>query len=364
EPRPLAAGRRRIKKVIILSRVTAGADIAITSVMVHRLAKSLPWAELILIGPGHLAAMFPELDLRSLPFVYKNDGQLVDKVTSWLSLYEMVRREIQGDAAGSILLFDPDTRMTQLGLLPLAADSSTCYFPSRVWQSRAGSHANLSVLTNNWLNIILGETEEETPYLILHSEGHGYNAFCQQLRARGVFVIAVNLGVGNDCRKRISGSFEERLLFKLAREPHTMLILDSGRGEEEMREMRYLFERARQHGIQTASLGEEQIPLARIKFNHGLVSFRGSLEALGCLIGAADCFIGYDSCGQHLAAATGAPAVIIFAGAPSRRFIEHWSPAADKMKIITTDSRQANTEEGCAQLIAKVKKFINLVKTS
>jgi ADP-heptose:LPS heptosyltransferase len=44
------------------------------------------------------------------------------------------------------------------------------------------------------------------------------------------------------------------------------------------------------------------------------------------LIRISDCFIGYDSCGQHIATAAGTPSVIIFAGAPSARFVARWSP--------------------------------------
>ena len=366
-PRTLPRERQRlIKKVIILSRVTAGADIAITSVMVHRLRKFFPMARLVLIGPSHLATMFPELDnIKTLPFIYKNDGSILEKMASWPPLFEMIQKEINGDKPDSVLFFDPDTRMTQLGLLPVLDDSSTFYFPSRTWKSGGTSRDNLSILTNNWLNIILNETEDETPYLVLHNEGHGYNAFCQKLKNRGsAFIITINFGVGNDSRKKISGFFEEKLLLKLAHEPQTMVILDCGRGHKETQRVQYLLKQARQQGINTATLNEEQIPQADIKFNNGLLIFDGSLDALGKMISAADCFIGYDSCGQHLAAATGSAAVIIFAGAPSERFFEHWSPISTRIKTIIVDSRKSSTADGGKELIAEIQSLLTSIKTN
>jgi ADP-heptose:LPS heptosyltransferase len=328
--------------------------------MVHRLRKSFPLATIVLIGPAHLAAMFPELDnIRARPFIYKNDGGLIDKMTSWPPLHKMIHAESRHDEPGSVLLFDPDTRMSQLGILPLLPDDSTCYFPSRLWQAKSGVHANLSILTNNWLNIILSESETETPYLILHNEGHGYNAFCRKLKAHGSFVIMINFGVGNDFRKKISGDFEEKLLFKLAQEPGNIIILDSGRGKIETQRVQYLLKKAKEQGINTATLDEDQITTADIKLNNGLIIFKGSLDALGKMISAADCFIGYDSCGQHLAAATGSSAAIIFAGAPSRRFIEHWAPISDNIETIEADSRHAATVTGCEELIARIKHFIS-----
>ncbi len=365
KPVTLSTDRRLLtKKIIILSRVTAGADIAITSVIVHRLRQSFPLARIVLIGPTHLVTLFPELDnIEVLPMIYKNDGGLFDKMTSWPTLHKLIQQETSGDKPDSVLLFDPDTRMTQLGLLPLVDDLSTYYFPSRSWQPRTGVPGNLSILTNQWLNIILEEAEESPPYLVLHNEGHGYNAFCQKLKSQGCnCVIMINFGVGNNHKKKIAGTFEERLLFALLHEPRTIVILDSGRGKEEGKQIEHLLQRAQQQGINTDFLDEEQITRANIKFNNGLLAFNGSLDALGKMICASDCFIGYDSSGQHLAAATGTSAIILFAGAPSQRFIEHWSPDSNKIRTITINSQRANTSEGRKELITKIKKIINRIK--
>ena len=49
-----------------------------------------------------------------------------------------------------------------------------------------------------------------------------------------------------------------------------------------------------------------------------------------------DLYIGYDSAGQHVAAACGVPLVSIFAGFPSDRFLARWRPwGKGKIEIIT-----------------------------
>ena len=39
-----------IKKILLLSRVTIGADVAVTSIIIQRLAELYPKAEMVLIG--------------------------------------------------------------------------------------------------------------------------------------------------------------------------------------------------------------------------------------------------------------------------------------------------------------------------
>jgi ADP-heptose:LPS heptosyltransferase len=38
-------------------------------------------------------------------------------------------------------------------------------------------------------------------------------------------------------------------------------------------------------------------------------------------------YVGYDSAGQHVAAACGIPLITIFAGYPNERFFERWTPS-------------------------------------
>ena len=48
--------------------------------------------------------------------------------------------------------------------------------------------------------------------------------------------------------------------------------------------------------------------------------WEGSYAGFASIISQSDLYVGYDSAGQHAAAAAGVPVVTIFAGAPSERF--------------------------------------------
>lgn len=361
---PLTAERlRSVKKIIILSRVTAGADIAITNVIIQRLRQRCAEAELVLVGPAHLSEIFGFVaHCRHRSFIYKNDGSLFDKMTSWPRLLEITRDEQQGHQAGEVLLFDPDTRLSQLGLLPLAPDDCTCYFPSRASQAGRQAHHNLSTLTNHWLNQLLGEELSWRPNLVFQREGEGYHALCQALHRQGCrLVVTINFGVGNDPRKKVHGSFEEDLIQALLALPDTVVILDTGRGDQKGQWIADHLARVRGQEWPAACLTDADLSTETVAFGHGLIIFKGTLGALGKMIDAADCFIGYDSCGQHLAAATSTPSIIVFAGAPTPRFIQRWSPDTTSTLTIPVDGLTASPQK-ISHLIKQITQAVETIR--
>jgi len=365
-PTPLAPSRlASVGKVIILSRVTAGADIAISNVIVQRLRQRLPKAELIMIGPSHLPGLFASVaGCRFRNFVYKNDGGLFEKMTSWPRLVELTAKECDGFKAHEVLLFDPDTRLTQLGLLPLVPEGSTCYFPSRMTPAPELADSNLSILANEWLNCLLGEDKRWRPSITFPCNGHGYHSFVGSLRDRGCrLAVAINFGVGNDPRKRVGDDFEARVVSTLLAIPDTVVILDTGRGVHKEQWIQGHLDQVAQLGLPAIRLAEDELKTCRPAFGHGLIVFRGLLGSLGKMIAAADCFIGYDSCGQHLADATGTPAVVLFAGAPSERFIRRWSPEGPDSRIIPVSGRLA-TPEAMETLIQTVTQAVEELRAS
>ncbi|MDD5758615.1 MAG: glycosyltransferase family 9 protein [Desulfobulbaceae bacterium] len=361
---PLTAEQTNsVKKILVLSRVTAGADIAITNVIIHRLRLHFASAELVLIGPAHLPEVFAFVEnCRHRNFLYKNDGSLFDKMSSWPSLLEITMAEQEGFLPEEILLFDPDTRLSQLGLLPLAPDNRTCYFPSRASRRDDTSPMNLSCLANLWLNQLLDEEVIWQPNLIFERKGEGYHTFCQALHKKGCQrVVVVNFGVGNNPRKKVHGNFEEELIEALLAHPKTIVILDTGRGQHKGQWMADHLARARTLNFPVICLHDSEIPNNPTPLDHGLIIFNGSLGSLGKMIDAADCFIGYDSCGQHLAAATSTPAIIIFAGAPSTRFIHRWSPDAIGNLTIPFNSSTAASQE-IRRLIVDITQAIETIQ--
>jgi ADP-heptose:LPS heptosyltransferase len=118
-------------------------------------------------------------------------------------------------------------------------------------------------------------------------------------------MAAVSLGVGENESKRIPGAFESSLIHSLAERYRTVWI-DRGAGGEEARRVTA--------AVESSGAG------AQIRY------WEGSFAGFVSVIAQSDFYAGYDSAGQHAAAAAGVPLLTVFAGAPSRRFQSRWSP--------------------------------------
>jgi len=335
--RSLPVDKTKIRKLVVLSRVTVGADVAITSIIVNRLVHTFPHRQIIVVSPPRLPEIFgglPTLEFR--PITYPRGGAVSDKLAAWPQIHTLLKKERSGLKPHQLLLFDPDSRYSQLGLLPLVEEESTFY-----WNSRRtllpDEGPSLSALINSWLDTILDEKGFVYPsiwlaekYRPLGSCFHGrlIENGCQRF-------IVISFGVGNNENKRIPGLFERDLVLALlAQEQDTIILLDTGTGSVGMNRTTAILSAAGQEGINIDFLEETILLEKRIPFSHGIIGFRGSLGAIASLTKGADLFIGYDSACQHLASALGTPAVIIFAGAPHQRFIDRWRPLGKTSSII------------------------------
>jgi len=354
--RPL---KEKIRKILVLSRVTVGADVAITSIMVHRLARSFPKAEIIIYGPAHLPEIFYGLPrVHWAKFHYQRDGGLIGRLTGYSYLYQQLKLEWQGLHDGQTLLFDPDSRLSQLALLPLLADQYTRHFPSRTDQQDDSSR--LSQLTNRWLNEVLGEQINLLPQISIRpAHLDNVQRFFAQFPP-SCKKIVVNLGVGNDFRKRLPDPFEEKLLAGLLQDNSALVVLDSGCHPDERERARALMEIMQLNTFQTAAVSEKNLTSRQLPFQHGLVCIQGGIGMLSALIDQADIFFGYDSCCQHLATARGTPSVICFAGAPNDRFFDRWRPL-DKCGSTTTIRIQDSTRFTDADLTGLAEKFCRMI---
>lgn len=313
-------------KVVVLSRVTIGADVTITGVLVQRLRRRFPAAEIVLIGPRHLGQIFQNFTgARWRDFAYPRYGSLVDRVVSCRQVADIIKEEAASVPFDTILV-DPDTRLSQLGLLPLHPLAASFYFPSR-----AGSHetelSSLVELANGWCDTVFGPDEFVWPAVFFDPAiRQAARRFVDVQRQDGAWVVALNLGVGQNDGKRVAEPFEELLLLRLLAWRPTVVILDSGSSPMGRERAERLLAVARRHGHETSFVGEDKMAGAGRIVRHGVIGFHGGVAAIGSVIAAADCFFGYDSCCQHLANAAETPATIAFAGAPHDRFINRWHP--------------------------------------
>src|SRR6266404_4163117 len=194
-PREFTRDPSSVRNVFVLSRVTLGADVAITSIMLDAVKQKFPNARIHFVGPRKSWELFAaDSRLLHLPIAYGRTGSLDSRLSIWTELRDAVC------LPGSIVL-DPDSRLTQLGLLPLCLEEDYCFFESRAYGGDTAQ--SLSNLTRHWLSETFG---------VLTAR-----AYIQTGLNAADYAATVSFGVGENPAKRVADPFEEELLKQLPR---------------------------------------------------------------------------------------------------------------------------------------------------
>jgi len=315
-----------VHKVILLSRVTLGADVAITGVMLQRMSRLFPQAELVLVGGSKLVDLYGgNSRLRIREIDYSRKGGLLDRLSTWHDVLEVIREESAEGPPEGVILLDPDSRLSQLGVLPLFPSERYFLFDSR--SHNAFNRAmSMPELANAWIDEVRGEKDFCYPQVwIQQAQLDQARHLCERLRGSGARrIIVVNFGVGGNPRKRVGRQLEEELLLELLKTRDTLVLLDQGFGDEEMHCAGVLLDGVSQAGHATQS-SLEGLRTEPQFAGGGVVGLQCGIGEIAALIAHADEFIGYDSACQHIAAALETPCVTIFAGSNNTRFIRRWS---------------------------------------
>jgi hypothetical protein len=286
-----------IDNVFVLSRVTLGADVAVTSIVLDAAKRRFPDAAIWFTGPRKSWELFAaDSRLRHLAIAYGRGGSIDDRLSIWPQLREAVSKPRS-------IVIDPDSRLTQLGLLPVCPEEDYYFFESRSYG--AGSTDSLPALASRWVSETFG-IDAGRPFV-----STGLNA--------AEFAATVSFGVGDNPAKRMIDPFEEELLRQLPRP----LLIDKGAGGEEAERV----ERA------VARAGRE-----------GITMWDGSFAGFAAHIQRSKLYVGYDSAGGHVAAACGIPAISVFAGEVSERMFERWRPTGSGKIAIMRPGKMAVRE--------------------
>jgi hypothetical protein len=200
-----------VRNIFVLSRVTLGADVAITSIILDAAKQRFPDARIFLVGSRKSWELFEDDDrIEHLPIAYPRTGSLRQRLGTW-------RRLRQALSQPESITIDPDSRLTQLGLAPVCAEEDYYFFESRAYGGDGDE--SLGTLTKRWVAETFG-IEDSQAYIAP-----------KQFEAAPP-AITVSLGVGENPAKRIGDPFEAELLAALARKGMPMLI-DKGAGGEE-----------------------------------------------------------------------------------------------------------------------------------
>jgi hypothetical protein len=276
------------EEVVVVSRVTLGADINVTSVLMDAARRRYPYARLTYAGPRKAWELFAGSSWNYLEVPYGRTAALRER----LSAYEPLRRYCSRQG---VVLLDADSRLTQLGLLPVCEARAHHLFESRSYGG--ASDATLPALAARWCAETLG---------IAGAEPWFHPA--RQWPLPGPRVATVSYGWGENAAKRVDDPFEETVLRALLDAGYTV-VLDTGAPASE--------EQARAHAC-VARLGEAG---SRIALH------TGSFAGFAGYIARSRLYVGYDSAGQHAAAAVDVPLISIFRGYCCRRMFARWRPA-------------------------------------
>ncbi len=269
-------------RVFVLSRITLGSDIAVTSVILDAAMKRWPDAEIVFVGPAKNYELFAASpSIRHVLVAYPRSGGLAERLAAHDPLAQAITHP-------NSIVIDPDSRLTQLGLLPVCPEDRYYFFESRSYGGESGE--SLVSLTRRWAADIIGVTSARA-FIAVNDDGGPAPD------------VAVSLGVGDNPAKRVPDPFEADLLCLLTTRFENVLV-DSGGGGEESERVR--------NAVMAAG------NRARI--------WTGSFARFAARIARSRLYVGYDSAGGHVAAACGTPAFSIFEGFPSERMLERWRP--------------------------------------
>jgi ADP-heptose:LPS heptosyltransferase len=310
----------QVETVFVLSRVTLGADVAVTSVLLDAAQRRFPRARIVLVGSPKSWELFADRSrIEHAPVPYRRTGSVRERLAPWQELKRLL-------AAPNSIVIDPDSRLTQLGLLPVCPEESYYFFESRAYAAEGDDP--LPVLAASWARATFG-IDDAAPWLA--------PAPAESIKIHGRPFVTMSFGTGENPAKRIADPFEWELVGYLGKTGAHVLIDEGAGGEEAERVQR--------------AISKSGAPPKHIR------TFRGSFAAFASAIARSDLYIGYDSAGQHVAAACGVPLVSIFAGFPSARFFSRWRPWG-KGKIEVICAKQQTPAEILQQAIELLKLYV------
>ena len=277
------------KRVAVLSRVTLGADIAITSVLLDAASTRFPDSEIWFAGSAKAAELFSGLHRVKHMNIPYGKGTISQRLEAWRDL----SRKFEDD---DWLVIDPDSRLTQLGLLPIVDDDHYLFFESRAYGGETTE--SLTTLAKQWARETL-EVEQCENRIAPPPESRPFDDP----------YVAISLGTADNPAKQMSPAFESALIHNTCDHyPH--VVVDRGFGDD------------------------EAARVSSAVFNTCATTWSGSFASFVSIIKASACYIGYDSAGQHAAAALGVPLICLFKGFVNERMFLRWQPAGEGFKRV------------------------------
>ncbi|TAN59446.1 methyltransferase domain-containing protein, partial [bacterium] len=344
--------RADVKRVVVLPRLTYGAEVAITSVLIKRALELYPQATLyLIIGDKKMRQIFggnKRIKFRLLK--RPRQGGLVENSLSWLNLVKMIKK-INPD-----LIFGPDSRVDSSGFRPLISPERYFYWENTLPRADLGAAKPMAILLNDRLDSMFGKRAEGPAYPTIYLQKKLLRSAQTVKEAFGLgrhYVLAVKYDVGNEYSKSLGQDFQKAHLRALLEEGN-VVMLDRGFGEKEEILSQELIDMAEGMGVRVIPITDKagsgkgyQINelSAQEKIEAGepaLIVFYGSIGGWVSMTTIANEAFSYDSMNQHFSAAdkgaqAGIPVVIAFTGYHSEIFPKLWAPTGrNRIVVIPT----------------------------
>jgi hypothetical protein len=344
---------------VLPSRVTIGADVAVTATIMGVVRAAWPDTRVALVGsPVTLAPLLSgRRGVEIWDHPYPRHGSLRDRLSVWAEAADTVDAWTRRNAGASVLVLDPDSRITQLGLLPLTARSgATRHFPARGMP--VTDRRNLTALAEDWARRATGGVPAPIgPRLVPSPDDlrRGAELVRALRRSPGHPVAVASLGVGGNVRKATGVDTEADMLARLSL--RAAVVLDAGATAAET---------ARATTVATAWAAATGRPFRHLRAGDHLtgeaplvVLHRADLCAVAGLLARADLFVGYDSAFQHLAAAVGTPGVVVFVDPPSTTFVDRWrAPGTTALVVPRAGASSVDGPDGAGGMAVAVEQAV------
>ncbi|HZR00504.1 MAG TPA: glycosyltransferase family 9 protein [Chloroflexota bacterium] len=340
-----------LRLAVVLSKVTLGAEIFQAATIVDALLARYPGCRVLFVGPEGSRGVFlgnDRVDFRAVD--YPRRGDLLTRLAAWPAARAIVREATAGLPEASWLVVDPDSRITQLNLLPVAPDARTRFFPSRTIQ-RPGIE-RLGELAADWAHGLFGTRGTPTVWLTADARAWA-DRLLAQLRPHARLWAAVNFGVGANERKRVGPDFERAVLRGLIAD-RLGVLLSRGVTDGEVAATNALCEGLAAEGVDVVHLPPDGDPVAlAAPGQRQLVTWQAPTERMAALVAAADLHVGYDSAGQHVASAVGTPGVTAFVPSAGPRFVRRWSTwGRGPARVVVVEPGGTDTATAVRQTLA------------
>jgi len=363
---------KKIKKLIVLSRSTIGAEILASGVLLPQLIEQFKTAEIIFIDScGAGAQVFNHPRIRLVDKFVNEKGEeislrwnrknisILERFEYTATLSEFISLEIDNLGQEEYIILDADTRLSQTGAMPISKENH--YFIDTVMEDDdservesiaavCGKHINRLLNTQNagYPRVYLSERDKKIAQEIWDFFGFD---------KKNMALVSFTSGIES---KTLSPSFEKKFISKLIELGFTPLIERSPDPQEDKKNVEVV-NYLRKNGKEVLEIDlSKPLDILDKKIEAEVYTFQSKIGPLAALIEKSNLVVGYDSKNQHIAAAVSTPFITLFTGHINNIFLKRWTPISKNFfRIVEVEKKGDYETEALKNTEACLKEFLS-----